>query len=96
MTRAVATSLGMAVSHGAIFEQPERGSPAARAKIHAGDVVTTINGRPLAGPREFEQRILAMPPGTRIHLRVFRNQHPMSFAVTLGSTTLACRRAGGA
>jgi S1-C subfamily serine protease len=86
MTRAVANSLGMAVPHGAIFEQPQPGSPAARAKIHARDVVTTINGRPLESPREFEQRILAMAPGTRIHLRIFRNRQPMRFTVPLGST----------
>jgi predicted metalloprotease with PDZ domain len=86
MTRAVATSLGMAVPHGAIFEQPQPGSPVARARIHAGDVVTTINGRPLASPHQFEQRILAMAPGTRIDLRVFRNRQSMRFTVPLGST----------
>ena len=86
MTRAVAASLGMAVPHGVIFEQPQPGSPAARAKIHAGDVVTRINGRPLESPREFEQRILAMAPGTRIHLRVFRNRQPITFTVPLSST----------
>jgi S1-C subfamily serine protease len=86
VTRAVAGSLGMAVPHGAIFEQLQPGSPAGRAKIHAGDVVTRINGRPLEGPREFEQRILAMAPGTRIHLRVFRNRQPMTFTVPLSST----------
>jgi serine protease Do len=84
MTRPVAISLGMAEPYGAIFEQP--GGPAARAKIHARDVVTRINGRPLKSPREFEQRILAMAPGTRIHLRVFRNRQPIMFTVPLGPT----------
>lgn len=86
MTGPVAISLGMAEPYGAIFEQPEPGGPAARAKIHAGDVVTRINGRPLKSPREFEQRILAMAPGTRIHLRVFRNRQAIMFTVPLGST----------
>jgi serine protease Do len=86
MNRAVAMSLGMAVPHGAIFEQPHPGGPVARAKIRAGDVVTTINGRSVESPREFEQRILAMAPGTRIHLRVFRNRQSMRFTVPLGST----------
>ena len=86
MTRAIAISLGMIEPYGAIFEQPQPGSPAARAKIHAGDVVTRIDGRSLKSPREFEQRILAMAPGTRIHLRVFRSRQPMMFTVRLGST----------
>jgi serine protease Do len=90
MNAAVAISLGMVGSYGAIFEQPQPASPAARAKIHVGDVVTRINGSPLKSPREFEQRILAMAPGTRIHLRVFRNREPIIFTVPLGSTK--CRQ----
>jgi len=86
MTEAFAVSLGMAVPHGAIFKQPQPGSPAARRKIHAGDVVTRINGIPLKSSRDFEPRILAMAPGTRVHLRVFRNRQPISFTVPLGST----------
>jgi S1-C subfamily serine protease len=80
MTRAVAISLSMAVPHGAVFAQPQPGSPAARANIHAGDVVTRINGRPLESP------FLAMAPGTTIHLRVFRNRQLLMFTVPLGST----------
>jgi S1-C subfamily serine protease len=45
ITEPFAVSLGLAVPHGAIFEQPEPSSPAARARIHAHDVVT-INQRP--------------------------------------------------
>jgi serine protease Do len=86
MTEASAASLGMAVPHGAIFEQPESGSPAARARIHAGDVVTMINRRPLKSSRDFEPQILAMAPRTRVHLRVFRNRELMRFTVPLGST----------
>jgi serine protease Do len=86
ITRAIAISLGMIEPYGAIFEQPQPGGPAVRAKIRAGDVVTRIDGRPLTGPRELEQRILGMAPGTQIHLRVFRNRQPMVFTVRLGST----------
>ena len=86
MTEAFAVSLGMAVPHGAIFKQPQPGSPAAQRKIHAGDVVTTMNGIPIKNPRDFERRILAMAPGASVHLRVFRNRQPIMFTVPLGST----------
>jgi len=86
MTRAVAISLGMAVPHGAIFEQPLADGPAAGSRIHAGDVVTRINGTPLENSDNFEPQILGMAPGTRIHLRVFRNRQPMTFTIPLGST----------
>jgi S1-C subfamily serine protease len=86
ITEPFAVSLGMAVPHGAVFKQPEPGSPAAHAGIQAHDVVTMINGRPLKSARDFEPRIHAMAPGTTVHIRVFRNRQPMGFAVPLGST----------
>ena len=43
MTAAFAESLGMAQPYGAIFDQPEAGSPAAAAGIEQGDVLTAIN-----------------------------------------------------
>ena len=51
MTRAFADSLGMAEPYGAIFDQPEPGSPAAVAGIEVGDVVTAVNGAPLTFQR---------------------------------------------
>ena len=53
MTRAFADSLGMAEPYGAIFDQPEAGSPAATAGIQAGDVITAINGSPVMRSSDF-------------------------------------------
>ena len=47
MTASFATSLGMIEPYGAIFDQPETGSPAAKAHIEQGDVLTSVNGSPL-------------------------------------------------
>jgi serine protease Do len=47
MTAAFAESLGLAQPYGAIFDQPQPGSPAAAAGIEQGDVLTAINGSPL-------------------------------------------------
>jgi serine protease Do len=54
MTAAFAASLGMAVPYGAIFDQPEPGSPAANAHIEQGDVLTAINGSPLMRSNDLE------------------------------------------
>jgi serine protease Do len=65
MTAAFAASLGMAEPYGAIFDRPEPGSPAANAKIEAGDVITTVNGSPVMRSSEFAAMISAMAPGRR-------------------------------
>src|SRR6516164_2075516 len=48
MTKPFAESLGMTELYGAIFDQPRPGSPAAQANIELGDVITAVNGTPLA------------------------------------------------
>jgi len=85
MTAPVAHGLGMAVPFGGIFARPEAGSPAARARIKAGDVVTAINGVPLASSQDFADRIVAMAPRTTISLATRRNGQPMRHTVTLAS-----------
>jgi serine protease Do len=68
MTAPFAASLGMAVPYGAIFDQPEAGSPAAKAGIEAGDVVTAINGLPLMRSSDFARMLSAKAPGTSVCL----------------------------
>ena len=86
MTAAYAVSLGMAVPYGAIFDRPDPGSPAARAKIEAGDVITTINGSPLRSWSDFTSTISMMAPGTDLYLSTYRNTQAMQIKVTLGSS----------
>jgi hypothetical protein len=77
MTAAFAASLGMAVPYGAIFDQPEPGSPAANAHIEQGDVLTAIK-RPRQPPRAYAER-----PGRQPHDRARRPLRPGATAQQL-------------
>ena len=85
MTAAFAASLGMAVPYGAIFDQPEPGSPAANAHIAQGDVLTAINGSPLMRSSDFAGIISTMAPGTTVYLATWRNGEARQITLTLGS-----------
>ena len=85
ITAAFATSLGMAVPYGAIFDQPEPGSPAAKAHIEQGDVLTAINGSPLMRSSDFAGIISKMAPGTTVYLATWRNGEARQITLTLGS-----------
>jgi len=91
MTTAFAGSLGMAVLHGAIFDRPEPGGPAARAKIEAGDVITAINGSPLISWSDFISTISMMAPGTDVYLTTYRNTQLIPTKVTLGRSKCPLR-----
>jgi len=85
MTAAFANSLGMAVPYGAIFATPRSGSPAAKARIEAGDVVTSVNGSPLAHARDFAPLIAAMAPGSYLYLNTFRDGQLIMVRLIVGS-----------
>jgi S1-C subfamily serine protease len=86
MTSAFADSLGMAVAYGAIFDRPTPGSPAAKAKIEAGDVLTAVDGTPVANWRDFAATIAKMAPGTTVYLTTWRNRELIDVPVRLGSS----------
>jgi serine protease Do len=92
MTTTFAESLGMAEPYGAIFDQPEPGSPAAHQHIEQGDVLTSINGSPLMRSSDFAAIISAMAPGATVYLCTWRDGQPRQVTVILGSAR--CRTSG--
>jgi hypothetical protein len=91
MTSAFADSLGMVEPYGAIFDQPEPGSPAANAGIEPGDIITAINGSPLKGASDFVAIISTMAPDSMIYLSTFRNGEMIEVRLVLGSSICAKR-----
>lgn len=61
--------------------QPD--SPAAKAGLRAGDVVTALNGRPVRGAAELRARLGVMPVGETVELRVQRGKETQSVRATI-------------
>jgi S1-C subfamily serine protease len=95
MTRAFAESLGMAEPYGAIFDQPEPGSPAAHEGIQAGDVITAIDGMPIMHSSDLATMISAMSPDTIVHLSTYRDGQLIEVQVMLGSGKCPSAQHGG-
>ncbi|HLN08713.1 MAG TPA: Do family serine endopeptidase [Xanthobacteraceae bacterium] len=84
VTPDIADSLGLKKAEGALVAEPQSGSPAAKAGIEAGDVITAVNGQEIKDARDLARRIGAMSPGTSVNLAVVRKGEQKTFAVTLG------------
>jgi serine protease Do len=80
----LATALGLGAASGALLSSVEADGPAARAGLGAGDVVTAVNDRAIASPRELAAAIGTARPGEAVTLGLRRGGEARSVAVTLG------------
>jgi serine protease Do len=70
VTSEIAQGLGLKQSYGVVLTQIEPDSPAAKAGLKPGDVVTEINGAAVNSFAEMRLRVSSIAPGTLVKLRV--------------------------
>lgn len=58
-----------------------QGTPAAKAGIHTGDVLTKINGKPVRTWDDVLWKTMFTVPGSTLHVVVMRNSHPVALQV---------------
>ncbi|WP_428151084.1 trypsin-like peptidase domain-containing protein [Brevundimonas sp.] len=98
LTAERAVEAGLGYVRGAIVEDVLPGSPAERAGLQRGDIITRIQNRPVANAGSVQATVGIAPPGTRITLVYMRAGHEATTAlnvevlstdpVQLGATSL--------
>ena len=84
VTAEIADSLGLKKAEGAIVAQPQADSPASKAGIAAGDVITEIDGKAIKDSRELARKVGMMAPGTKIKVTLARKGEIKTLTLTLG------------
>ena len=84
VTASIADSLGMKKAEGALVAEPQDGSPAAKAGILSGDVITAVNGTPVKDARELARTIGTIAPNATVKLDLIRNGQAKTISLTLG------------
>ena len=84
VSKDIADSLGLKSTDGALVAEPQAGSPAEKAGIKAGDVITSVNGEKIQNARELARRIGSMAPGTSVKLAVLQKGSEKTLTLTLG------------
>jgi serine protease Do len=85
VTAEIAEGLGLGSAKGAIITGPQVDSPAEKAGLKAGDVITSIDGKPVADARGLARLIGGMAPDTRAELKLIRDGKEQTLRVTLGA-----------
>lgn len=68
---------------GALVSSVETDSPASRAGLRAGDVITRVNGRDVTSAGDVTRALRDVQPGATIDLRVVREKKDVDLKVTL-------------
>jgi serine protease Do len=65
------------------FSRAEAGSPAEKAGLKEGDVITLFGGKPVQGVEDLITRIMQTPPGTKVDVKLLRGGKEQALSVTV-------------
>jgi serine protease Do len=83
LNQSLAGSFGLKRPDGALVASVAPDSPAAKAGLQPGDVITEVNGEPVTSSGSLSSRIGLMTPGQTAHLKVWRDKESRDVAVNL-------------
>ncbi|UVC14174.1 Do family serine endopeptidase [Mesorhizobium onobrychidis] len=84
VTSEIAESLGLKSDKGALVSSAQDDGPGKKAGISAGDVITQVDGKDVASPRELARLIGAYQPGKPVDVTVWRDGKSETVKVDLG------------
>ena len=85
---------GLKERRGALVAQVPKDGPAAKAGIEPGDVITEVNGKPIANREELTRIITSTKPGTTVPVTLVRDKKQVTLNVTVEKLDLEAESSG--
>lgn len=85
VTPALAKALGLATDQGVLVNEVVPDSPAAKAKLQQGDVITTFNGAAIKTPRDLALAVANAHAGDSATLGLWRHGHDLTTKVGIAA-----------
>jgi len=86
VNQSLAESFGLDRPEGALVANVEKGSPADRAGLQAGDVIRSANGKPIVASGDLPAIVGLAQPGERLNLEVWRQGKRMQITAQLAAS----------
>ncbi|MBV9619747.1 MAG: DegQ family serine endoprotease [Gammaproteobacteria bacterium] len=87
VTPDIARSLGLSSPQGALVSQVVEGSPAEKAGIRTGDVITAVNGQPVKSNSELRNSIGLRRVGDKVEIGLMRDGKPLKLTAVIADTS---------
>jgi serine protease Do len=94
LTPDMSAALGLTLRKGAIIADLVPGSPAAKGGVQRGDVVTSVNGKPVSSSAEMTREVARTAAGDTIRLEVLRLGKPETIEFKAGIRPSEAQLAG--
>jgi serine protease Do len=85
VTADIAASEGIEPNHGALVGDVTAGGPGAAAGVQTGDIIQSVNGKPVNSAADLSQVTSMTLPGEALHLKVLRNGHQIELTAKAGT-----------
>jgi serine protease Do len=85
LTPDLADSMGLKQTTGALVSEPQPDSPALKAGIQSGDVITSVDGAAIHDARELARHIGTMAPGASVKVGLIHQGQEKTVTLTLGT-----------
>jgi serine protease Do len=87
VTKELAESFGLSKPQGAAINAVEKGGPAEKAGVEAGDVILKFDGKPVVNSSDLPRIVGATKPGAKITMQVWRKGASRDLTVVVGEIT---------
>ena len=95
VTEELAKSFGLKQARGALINDIMKGSPAEKAGIRQGDVITVFNGADVKDPSHLQRLVAETGIGKPVKVNVFRDGRALELSLTLTSSDMAPKQRSG-
>jgi serine protease Do len=85
LTPALASAVGHPDAKGVLVDKVEADSPASKADLRQGDVITAFNGTAIKGPRDLAVDVANTASGSSAKLTIWRDGHESVVDVAIGA-----------
>ena len=87
ITKELAESFGLSKPQGAAVNAVEKGAPAEKAGVEAGDVILKFDGKPVISSSDLPRIVGVTKPGSKITMQVWRKGAARDLTVVVGEIT---------